>query len=211
MQQPVHRLHFLKALVAAAPLPPHSCDEPLGATLAQLAHFGGRDGMPLSLASVAAGAVALFLPRAGYLNQRIQRISFASPNRRYCRISMWWDLAVSVDGSYVFYCFEQTVRVYRTCDGALERTLGDNELHTRPGTFFLVSNVAVAPDDYVFVFDGCGVEVFSPMPHLRLHTAFKYPHPHPSYVYADVSRLYIKCYADSEIMVLSSDTGAVLR
>jgi hypothetical protein len=124
---------------------------------------------------------------------------------------MWWDLAVSVDGSYVFFCFERTMRVYRTCDGALERTLGDNEVHLNPGTFFLLSNVAVAPDDYVFVFDGCGVEVFSPMPHLRLHTASKYPHPHPSYVYADVSRLYIKCYADSEIMVLSSDTGAVLR
>ena len=48
MQQPVHRLHFLKALGAAAAeaVPPQSCDEPLGATLAQLAHFGGRDGMP---------------------------------------------------------------------------------------------------------------------------------------------------------------------
>jgi hypothetical protein len=64
--RPCGRLALLEALVHADTTA--GCPSPAHAIFARLALFGGREHMPLSLASVRANSVALFLPRDAFHN-----------------------------------------------------------------------------------------------------------------------------------------------
>lgn len=118
--------------------------------------------MPLSLASVRANSVALFLPRDAFHN---------TVTRSFPTAVRGWQgdphaLAVTCDGSRVVVTMREKLDwhgflVYRVADGTLLHSVGGAMSRDPPG-FWHPRVVATAPDDFIYVADTYRIQVFTP-------------------------------------------------
>jgi hypothetical protein len=153
------RLLFLRTLETAAAAaaaagrgvepPPTALYATLTDPQRRLCAFGGRDGLPRSLASVYACFVTLFL--GGGIRGAEQR-RFQLPDRRNICFGR---LAVSRDGASLFMAYnDNTVRQFRVDDGS--------QLHCTPSFMRTCgTSVAVASDGDVLVASSGAVHVFT--------------------------------------------------
>lgn len=142
---------------------------------ARFSLLGGREDRPLSLRSVSAASVVLFLQPPSFRGEEVRCMPLTCSKPVNCCGGR--GIAVSRDGAHLIVAYKTKLRVFRISDGALVRVLGLSEsasyqwMRCRAGagaepsvpTFYDVEHIHVGPDGYVFIAsDMTGIQMLTP-------------------------------------------------
>lgn len=140
---------------------------------ARFSLLGGREDRPLSLRSVSAASVVLFLQPPSFRGEEARCIPLTCSKPVNCCGGR--GIAVSRDGAHLIVAYKTKLRVFRISDGALVRVFVLSEsasyewMRSRAGaeppvpTFYDIQHIHVGPDGYVFIASNdAGVQMLTP-------------------------------------------------